>query len=90
MASAGTLGSLLLATEVAGNLYEKEVRPQDDHVCYGQRCFHTTFLVTAGSCMAAALLAQVLARRSRRRYELLRQQLREQQEYAEVMSDSGE
>jgi hypothetical protein len=48
-------GNYLLATLMAGKLYEQHITDGGNN-CYGHECYEETFFITAGLCAFAAIL----------------------------------
>lgn len=62
-------GSYLLATYLAGTLYDRQARKFKHGLCKGPACFRLTFLVIAGLAAAALVISFLLHRRTRPLYE---------------------
>ena len=63
-------GSTLLATYLAGELYQRAMRRHgEEGTCTGSDCFRATFLVVACLALAACAAAVVLWRRSQHLYD---------------------
>lgn len=63
---APTVGSLVLATQIAGNLYELEAKHQGTPgTCTGPYCFRWAFIIIAGMNLLATVNAVILHRRTR-------------------------
>ena len=65
----GCAGSTLLATWLAGTVYERAAGKQGQQVCKGPGCFRVTYLVEAGLAGAACVAAVLLWRRCQHLYD---------------------
>ncbi|KAL9642175.1 hypothetical protein ABK040_007179 [Willaertia magna] len=71
---ASSLGSIGLATFLAGHIYEINIHGHSHgHLkyCYGRECFQITFYITTGLCTAAFALCLILMYRTRGLYRIL-------------------
>lgn len=62
-------GSYVLATWLAGMLYDREARKFPSGACRGPNCFRPTFLIVAAASAVALLLSIMLHRRTLPLYE---------------------
>lgn len=69
---ASSLGSFLLATLLAGKIYESNI-PTDNmsKICYGTLCYQTTFYLTTTLCGFGAVGGIILMYRTRGLYQIL-------------------
>lgn len=67
---ASPVGSYIFSVKVIGYLYDK-VASEDDHSCYGNHCFRTSFMIMAAMAMLGSLVALVLFFRTKKFYATL-------------------
>ena len=82
--SAG-FGSVLMATLLAGGLYDIEAKKQGTETCIGQSCFRSAFLVSAAICIVACVAAVVVVLRTREHYRRLRASLSIEEERQKLL-----
>jgi len=68
---ASSLGSFLLATLLAGKVYESHIQSTGSKICYGYECFELTFYLTTVMCVLASAAGLVLMYRTRGLYRIL-------------------
>ncbi|KAG2373689.1 hypothetical protein C9374_011978 [Naegleria lovaniensis] len=69
---ASSLGSFLLATLVAGKVYESNIASDNlSKICYGNSCFQATFYLTTLLCSVSCVACIVLMYRTRGLYQIL-------------------
>ncbi|KAJ4903579.1 Nodulin-like / Major Facilitator Superfamily protein [Raphanus sativus] len=67
---ASPVGSYFFSVKVIGYLYD-QVASVDDHSCYGNHCFSTSFVIMAAMAMLGSLVAFVLFLRTKKFYATL-------------------
>ncbi|CAN8316153.1 unnamed protein product [Cochlearia groenlandica] len=67
---ASPVGSYVFSVKVIGYLYDK-VASEDDHSCYGNHCFRSSFMIMAGMALFGSLVAFVLFIRTKKFYATL-------------------
>ncbi|CAH2059444.1 unnamed protein product [Thlaspi arvense] len=67
---ASPIGSYIFSVKVIGYFYDK-VDSEDDHSCYGNHCFRTSFMIMAVMALLGSLVALVLFLRTRKFYAAL-------------------
>lgn len=68
------VGSLLFATFLAGNLYERQAN--EDGSCLESSCYNLTFWITSGACACSSLVLLYFIYRTKGAYERIREELR--------------
>lgn len=67
---ASPVGSYFFSVKVIGYLYDR-VASEDDHSCYGNHCFRTSFMIMAAMALLGSLVALVLFFRTKKFYAKL-------------------
>ncbi|CAH8264700.1 unnamed protein product [Arabidopsis lyrata] len=67
---ASPVGSYIFSVKVIGYLYDK-VASEDDHSCYGNHCFRTSYMIMAAMALLGSLVALMLFLRTKKFYATL-------------------